>query len=247
MEQVPAGWYGDPNDAAQQRWWDGTAWSAATRPVPAATPAAAWATSPPAMDEAAARQPTAPHAPSPGGTWPPAGSGATWSAAPTTGPATDPLAIVALVTALLWVMGLGSLVAIVCGIVVLRRGAEGTSRTLALIGLVLGVLGLLPALLVLAVLGAISVPVFMGQQQAALEAQLHSDLRNAAIVQEEVFTTSGAYIADASELEAARGGFESPITVARADRTGYCLEATNESGTAHYDSHGGGVADGPCG
>lgn len=23
----PAGWYGDPNDATQLRWWDGTAWT----------------------------------------------------------------------------------------------------------------------------------------------------------------------------------------------------------------------------
>ena len=27
------GWYPDPSGAAQERWWDGTAWSAQTRPV----------------------------------------------------------------------------------------------------------------------------------------------------------------------------------------------------------------------
>ncbi len=29
-----AGWYPDPHDAAQQRWWDGVAWSDARQPAP---------------------------------------------------------------------------------------------------------------------------------------------------------------------------------------------------------------------
>jgi len=30
-----AGWYPDPNDAAAERWWDGNAWTTATRPATA--------------------------------------------------------------------------------------------------------------------------------------------------------------------------------------------------------------------
>ena len=32
----PAGWYPDPSDARQRRWWDGLSWSNQTSPVPAA-------------------------------------------------------------------------------------------------------------------------------------------------------------------------------------------------------------------
>jgi hypothetical protein len=31
---TPAGWYPDPQNPAQQRYWDGTAWSEATQPAP---------------------------------------------------------------------------------------------------------------------------------------------------------------------------------------------------------------------
>ena len=240
MEQVPAGWYADPHDANQQRWWDGTAWSVTTRVTPAPQPVHA-ATAPPPP---AAAEPTAQPA---GQTWPPSGGSASWSATPPTHQATDPLAIVALVAGLLWVVGVGSIVAIVCAIVVLRRGAQGTSRTLAFIGLALGVLGLLPALLVLAVLGAVSLPVIAGQQSAALEAQLHSDLRNAAIAQEMVFTNSRSYTTDLGELEAAsQGGFASELTVVRAGDLGYCIEASNESGTVHIGSNRTTPTEGPC-
>ncbi|MEL6981152.1 MAG: DUF2510 domain-containing protein, partial [Actinomycetota bacterium] len=29
----PAGWYSDPSNPNQQRWWDGVEWSASTRPL----------------------------------------------------------------------------------------------------------------------------------------------------------------------------------------------------------------------
>ena len=32
----PAGWYPDPTDARQRRWWDGVSWSNQTSPMPAA-------------------------------------------------------------------------------------------------------------------------------------------------------------------------------------------------------------------
>lgn len=33
----PAGWYPDPADARQRRWWDGLSWSSQTSPVPSAS------------------------------------------------------------------------------------------------------------------------------------------------------------------------------------------------------------------
>ena len=44
--QPPAGWYPDPQDAQQQRWWDGATWSAHTAPA-AATMAAPTEAAPP--------------------------------------------------------------------------------------------------------------------------------------------------------------------------------------------------------
>ncbi len=35
-EQVPAGWYDDPNGGGQLRYWDGAAWTEHTHPSPAA-------------------------------------------------------------------------------------------------------------------------------------------------------------------------------------------------------------------
>ncbi|WP_405365921.1 DUF2510 domain-containing protein [Kitasatospora sp. NBC_00039] len=41
-EQIPAGWYPDPKDITSdprpQRWWDGTGWTASTRPAPSDAP-----------------------------------------------------------------------------------------------------------------------------------------------------------------------------------------------------------------
>ncbi len=64
MTQTPAGWYPDPSQAGQQRYWDGTAWTehvqpdAATAAAPA-TPAAPAAPAAPAYG-AAATEPIAP-------------------------------------------------------------------------------------------------------------------------------------------------------------------------------------------
>jgi uncharacterized RDD family membrane protein YckC len=39
-QTTPAGWYPDPQNAGQQRYWDGTAWSEATQAPPGGAPAA---------------------------------------------------------------------------------------------------------------------------------------------------------------------------------------------------------------
>ena len=41
-QSTPAGWYPDPQNPGQQRYWDGAAWSEATQPGAAAAPAAGY-------------------------------------------------------------------------------------------------------------------------------------------------------------------------------------------------------------
>jgi hypothetical protein len=64
---------------------------------------------------------------------------------------TNTLAIVSLVTSLLWLCGAGSLAAIICGHLGLREidrsGGTQTGRGMAIAGLVIGYLGLIAAVL----------------------------------------------------------------------------------------------------
>jgi hypothetical protein len=57
-----AGWYADPADASQERWWDGTQWSATTRPLvqtpPTPPPYAAPSFAPPAYEAPTYSAPT---------------------------------------------------------------------------------------------------------------------------------------------------------------------------------------------
>lgn len=72
----PAGWYNDPSNPNQQRWWDGSQWSASTRPLtdgpnptvpPSAEPAGGPFTQPPTLDPVGPTAPaTQPMTPGPG-------------------------------------------------------------------------------------------------------------------------------------------------------------------------------------
>ena len=121
MSQLPpADWYPDPEDPGQHRYWDGTQWT--EHRAPRAAPA-----------EPAAPPP----APTPGPSWgqAPAGEQApAWGQGPTggTGTGTSGLAIASLIVgglsfflAFLAVGALGGIVAVVLGIVALRRVREG--------------------------------------------------------------------------------------------------------------------------
>jgi hypothetical protein len=183
-------------------------------------------------------------------TWPVAGGAG--GGAPGGGPAprsaartgVDPLAVVSLVAALLWVVGLGALIAIVCGVVVLRRGASGTSKRLAVAGVVLGVLGLLPAVLLLLAVGGV-VALSTAVTPAVATAQLEGDVRSAAVAQELHVTATGTYTDDLGALEVTTGpGTELSIVFAGVD--GYCVESTDGAQVVHLDSRDGTPQPGPC-
>jgi hypothetical protein len=183
-------------------------------------------------------------------TWPVAGGAG--GGVPGGGPAprsasrtgVEPLAVVSLVAALLWVVGLGALIAIVSGVVVLRRGVSGTSKRLALAGVVLGVLGLLPAVLLVLVVGGV-VALSTAIAPAVATAQLEGDVRSAAVAQELHLTATGSYTDDLGALEVTSGpGTELSIVFAGAD--GYCVESTDGAQVVHLDSRVGTPQPGPC-
>jgi hypothetical protein len=187
-----AGWYTDPSDPSQQRWWGGVEWTHDVRPLQApvapiaVAPAlshvpggginpfaeidaleAAWA-----APEAGAR--VAPAAASTASGFEPYGGNAGWQApAPRFAPSEPPsngYATAGLILSLVWLQLFGvifSIIGLVRASNLTHEGAPPVGRKRAIWGLVLGLAGPL----VLGVLTAIAVPIYLGQQQQALDAQ----------------------------------------------------------------------------
>ena len=181
-------------------WWDGTAWVPAEQRHQPAVPAAA--------------QPAQPAQP-------------VWPAAAPAPARHDGLAITSLVSSLLWVMGLGSVVAVVTGHLSRSRAKqEGREPSgLALAGLVIGYLGV--SLMVVGVLAAVAIPVFLNQSAKSDTADVKSALRNAAIAEESGFVSSNAY--GGTDLLEQQGWTPDPgvrLQVARVTPDDYCLVAT---------------------
>jgi len=117
--QPPPAWYPDPGDGRVLRWWDGTAWTPHTQPLPDLQP---------------------PAGPPPGTAPPAAGPGKR------TAPAVhDGYAIASLVLSLVWLGGVGSLLGIIFGALSEHEAKRQMRRTsgLAIAGQVIGVLGVL--------------------------------------------------------------------------------------------------------
>lgn len=152
--QTPAGWYPDPEDPAQLRYWDGAVWTDHRHPVDPVAPA-------PATETQAAEAPQFAFTPTPSA--PPAAPG--YPAAPAYGaapgyaaPAQNVPALVGLILAIVGtVLGLllgvfvlvgiaGGIVSIV-GLIQANRmraaGTPGDRRGLALAGIIVGFGGLL--------------------------------------------------------------------------------------------------------
>ncbi len=209
-----------------QWWWTGTEWVPAAQspqaaPVPGSVP-----TPPPAA------------APVPG-----------FVGVPVAASRTSGLAIAALVLGILWLFGLGSLLALIFGLIALSqiRKSAGTlgGKGMAIAGVVLGGLGLV-SILLFTVTGAV---VFSKAAKAGNESVLKSDLRDAASAQETYFAEHHAYATSVGDLTG-DGLFLFPgddVQVVSATSTGYCLVGNrSDVATWYYDSTNGGLSTTPC-
>lgn len=159
---------------------------------------------------------------------------------------TNGFAIASLVLGILWIYGLGSLLAVIFGHVAKRQirerhqGGAGLSTA----GLVLGYVGIAGA----AVLIAIFVGLFAASAHVITDvqhSQLRSDLFNAATAEENVLTQTNQYTNSTDELQRAGfyGGFDETLYAGYDGARGYCiLGAVSGSQDWYlYDSEIGGV------
>lgn len=211
-------------------WWDGQQW------VPAPPPTAPVAPPP----DAPAAQPVWPSFPTP----------ATTPAGPAYGyqppRPTDGLAIASLVLSLVWMLGLGSICAVVLGHVSRGRAKrEGREKSgVALAGLIIGYLGVVS---LVGILAAIAIPTFLDQRSKAFDATLKADLREAALVQEAAHIDYDAYV-DLDTLQAA--GFAPAdgvqVDVLEYSASSYCMVATTADVVWYFGSADSAPTTTPC-
>lgn len=137
------GWHPHPWDGSSWGFWDGARWLTPAEAVAAGHP-------PPPSPWPPGAQPASPVS-APPSPWAAPGTVPGWvPPAPTSG--TNGAAIAALVCGIIWVWGLGSIAAIVLGLIAFRQidrsGGRQGGRGLATAGLVLGVVGVIGALVV---------------------------------------------------------------------------------------------------
>ncbi|MGH2809239.1 MAG: type IV pilin protein [Actinomycetota bacterium] len=105
---------------------------------------------------------------------------------------------------------------------------------------------------VLAILAAIAIPVFLAQREEGWSAQIEATLKNAATAQEShCIDAPECYTTSVVELQNEGLALESGINliVVRADRQGYCMEASHvelPDQVWSYDSELANVTEGPC-
>lgn len=222
-----------------QWWWDGRTWlpaaQAAQQPPPQqplqqalqgeGSPAVPQSSVPPAWGQ-----------PAPYGQQPayPTPFGQAYGA-PQSGGA-DAKAITSLVLSIVWLFGLGSIAAVILGhLSQSQANKQGRSPSgIALAGLIIGYLGIAGTFAVIA-LGVVFANTFTTTDTSKLK----SDLRKAAVVEEQYNVQHGHY-ADDNEFGNTdfSSSFNVDVYVESASDTDFCLSASNYNGkVTYYLSH----------
>ena len=170
----------------------------------------------------------------------------------TADPRSRGLAIASLTLSIVWLVGPGSVLAIVFGHLSRRRDrkAGAPPNGLALAGLVIGYVG--AGLTVLLVLLAVAIPVFLSQREKNNDVALEAALRSAATAQETWALDAGTYTTSMGDLVTVGYLFDSlpvDIRIVLADSRSYCLEAASPSfdNVLYYSAPDGTISSLPCG
>ena len=109
---------------------------------------------------------------------------------------------------------------------------------------------LLVVIIIIAILAAIAIPMYLSQREKGWNANIRSDLRNAAVAQESYYTDHDTYTTTEANLTAE--GFnpsaDVTITYVVGSATRYCMSAVHSSGgdTFYIDSDNGEVTTTAC-
>ncbi|MFA5801811.1 MAG: type IV pilin protein [Thermoleophilia bacterium] len=95
---------------------------------------------------------------------------------------------------------------------------------------------LLVVIIIIAILAAIAIPMYLSQRQKGWNANMQSDLRNAAVAEESYFTDNAAYtnVIANLELQGFNPSANVTLAVASADAAGYCINATYTGYATRY-------------
>lgn len=161
---------------------------------------------------------------------------------------TDGKAVTSLVLGIVWLGGLGSVVAVILGHISRSESRKQGRRPsgIALAGTVLGYIGIVGAVsLVL-----LSTLVFHTVKSQAQQLFVKSDLRNAAAAEESFNVGHQTYTSSMTDLRQAGyvATFDVTVSVISADTSGYCLVGSLKDGSDrfYYSSADGETSTAPC-
>ncbi len=112
---------------------------------------------------------------------------------------------------------------------------------------------LLVVIIIIAILAAIAIPMYLSQREKGWNANIRSDLRNAAVAQESYFTDHDSYTTTQTDLTGEGFNPSANVTItyvvgSSGANARYCMSAVHSSGgdTFYIDSNDGEVTTDAC-